>query len=780
MLNVAFFSGPEPQRIESCLGCIKDVDFVTVALSGGLAPALRRRLRGGMRPDVVLIGGGIAPQEVPQAVHVLRAEAPKVAVVVVTDRTGLHALEEVPKGALTAVIASEELDRLAGILRYAARPRVRERAEQKDFAFFEARRPVGGVYVKDTGLRYVYADTTYAARLGQQPESLLGKTDEELACEADLAGASAEERRVVESGEPLERIESIALEDGGPVEARLIRAPVRDDEGQVCGVLGRWDRADELGEELRRFPSSFRLTIGAGGAMLSWPPEAEKLFWRDATEALGWSAGLLVSPVDRAYLRERLRECGTSGRAEAGDLTLVRSDGLWMKADMQLRFIGCGGAGAGATAAEGTITFWPPPEPEYPPGFESPEHVLDPIPDLTYRFDVRNGTFDYVSRWVDCLLGYHREELVQMGMAGMEQRLEPADRRRVREATRRLLRDRTASGPTRLDYSFQAKDGSNVGLVEDRYVLRARDGRPQCLVGAIRREGSDRVLRVSDTARSLPRVALETLTFKDCDLNLVWTWDVAAPPHGLAPERAVGLSDLELVPRHLARVWQAEDRAFLETVEDVPYMVSAMHYRALWMDVREQRKIGVFDSKGRPAGLLVTRTRVKQQDLDALSAYWTAVAVSTPDAVIGLDHAGRIAAWNPGAEALYGYSAEEIRGTRLDYIWRDPDSDVSSYLRRLAAGEIIRGEEAAHRAADGHWFPVSLSMSPVKAQEDIVMGYAIVAHDMAGTHEARQSLQQSEERLRRLVETVSDGISICEWEPDEGRLSLWLCNDRYV
>ncbi len=785
MLNVAFFSGPEPDRIESCLADIEDVSSVTVALVRGLAPALRRRLRGGMSPQLVLLGGGIPPEELPEAIHVLRAEAPRRPVVVVVQAPdGRPALEGVPKEALNAIITSDQVERLPGILRYAAHPRVRERMQQRDFAFFEVRQPVGGVYVKDASLRYLYVDTTYAARLGQEPDALLGQTDREFMSEADLEETAAEERRVIGSGEAVERVESITLEGGDSVEARLIRAPIYDNDGQIRGVLSRWDRVDELGEQATRPSDELRLTLGPGGVMLNWPPEAERLFRYAAAEALGRPLGFLASPVERAHLARSLRAAFAGGQAEAGNLTVVRSDGMWMRMEVSLHTSPHPDAGSRSLRARCSTTLWPSVAPSYPPGFESPEHLLDPMPDLTYRLNLRSGRFDYISPWVDCLLGYSHHELAQMGIKGAEQRLRPADRKRAREATRRLLADRAADSPVRLEYSFRAKDGSRIALVEDRYVPRGRDGRPQAQVGAIRQQAAQRgaasVLRVSDTAQSLPRLALESLTLKDLELNVVWAWDVGHPVYGLAPERLVGLSDFDLVPPETARAWRAEDRAFLANVEEVPFQICAMLYRAPGMDAREQRKIGVFDAQGRPAGLLVTRTRVKRQDLDALSAYWTAVAVSTPDAMIGLDHAGRVVAWNPGAESLYGYSAEQIRGRVLDFVWTDPDRDVWSYLGRLAAGDSIRGEETVHRAADGRCFPVSLSMSPVRAQEEVVMGYAIVARDITEKREAQQSLQRSEERLRRLVETVSDGISICEWDAAGGKLSLWLCNDRYV
>ena len=66
-----------------------------------------------------------------------------------------------------------------------------------------------------------------------------------------------------------------------------------------------------------------------------------------------------------------------------------------------------------------------------------------------------------------------------------------------------------------------------------------------------------------------------------------------------------------------------------------------------------------------------------------------AILQSSADAVIAADHRGTIQFWNPGAERLFGYHADEAVGRSLDIIY--PRDAACSALGRLSARHGDRG-----------------------------------------------------------------------------------------
>src|ERR687885_2600692 len=86
-----------------------------------------------------------------------------------------------------------------------------------------------------------------------------------------------------------------------------------------------------------------------------------------------------------------------------------------------------------------------------------------------------------------------------------------------------------------------------------------------------------------------------------------------------------------------------------------------------------------------------------------------ALVDSTDDAVItkGLD--GRILTWNRGAELLYGYTEQEVRGRPITMIMpADHTDDHWVILRRIAAGERVERYTTLRQRKDGSLVNVSL------------------------------------------------------------------------
>lgn len=102
------------------------------------------------------------------------------------------------------------------------------------------------VFVKDRNHRYCFVNKAYAASLNMQPDEILGKDDIELGFpeynvkgdpERGIRGFWADDRQVMESGEPLIIPQDIATLDGEEHIFFTSKLPLSDGQGDVWGVL---------------------------------------------------------------------------------------------------------------------------------------------------------------------------------------------------------------------------------------------------------------------------------------------------------------------------------------------------------------------------------------------------------------------------------------------------------------------------------------------------------------------------------------------------------------
>jgi PAS domain S-box-containing protein len=145
-----------------------------------------------------------------------------------------------------------------------------------------------------------------------------------------------------------------------------------------------------------------------------------------------------------------------------------------------------------------------------------------------------------------------------------------------------------------------------------------------------------------------------------------------------------------------------------------------------------------------------------------------AVVQASPEAITVLDAEDLVQMWNPGAEKLFGWTAEEALGRRLPYV---PQEDRESHRARLAQtvkGEPIANVELRRKRKDGTWVDFQLSTAPMFDAKGKPVAYLGVMNDITERKHAEEALRRSERRYRRLVGAVTDFI--CSVEIVAGRL----------
>jgi PAS domain S-box-containing protein len=135
-----------------------------------------------------------------------------------------------------------------------------------------------------------------------------------------------------------------------------------------------------------------------------------------------------------------------------------------------------------------------------------------------------------------------------------------------------------------------------------------------------------------------------------------------------------------------------------------------------------------------------------------------AVLESAPDAILGVDAAGRIELLNAQAERLFGWTAEELRGQQVEVLV--PESIAGPHtLHRATYGQapshrpMGAGLQLSARRKDGTTFPAEISLSAVSEEPGLLVLAAI--RDVSDRMEMeadrrRQDLDAQRERSHRL------------------------------
>jgi PAS domain S-box-containing protein len=152
-----------------------------------------------------------------------------------------------------------------------------------------------------------------------------------------------------------------------------------------------------------------------------------------------------------------------------------------------------------------------------------------------------------------------------------------------------------------------------------------------------------------------------------------------------------------------------------------------------------------------PPGLFVTPDLLTE----AAKNFLMAVVASSDDAIISKDLNGIISSWNEGARRIFGYEADEIIGQPiLRLIPPELHHEENIILAKLRAGERIDHFETIRVRKNGEKFHVSVSISPIKDDDGVIVGASKIARDIS----ERRRADENRFRLAAIVESADDAI----------------------
>jgi PAS domain S-box-containing protein len=123
-------------------------------------------------------------------------------------------------------------------------------------------------------------------------------------------------------------------------------------------------------------------------------------------------------------------------------------------------------------------------------------------------------------------------------------------------------------------------------------------------------------------------------------------------------------------------------------------------------------------------------------------------------AIFVLDVSGRIRTWNPGAENIKGYAADEVIGRHFELFYTDEARARKhpAYELEVAAREGRFEEEGWRVRKDGTLFWANVVISALRDERGNLAGFAKVTRDLTERRRAQQQLEESERSARKEAE----------------------------
>jgi two-component system sensor kinase FixL len=122
-----------------------------------------------------------------------------------------------------------------------------------------------------------------------------------------------------------------------------------------------------------------------------------------------------------------------------------------------------------------------------------------------------------------------------------------------------------------------------------------------------------------------------------------------------------------------------------------------------------------------------------------------AIIKTTVDGIIVIDAEGRIEAFNPAAERLFGYPAQEVLGRNVAMLMPSPyreehDTYLARYLATGRAKIIGSGRQVQGLRKDGTTFPLHLSVGQITLQGE--RKFTGILHDLSGRVQMEGQLRE--------------------------------------
>nr|WP_297356260.1 PAS domain S-box protein [uncultured Caldimonas sp.] len=157
----------------------------------------------------------------------------------------------------------------------------------------------------------------------------------------------------------------------------------------------------------------------------------------------------------------------------------------------------------------------------------------------------------------------------------------------------------------------------------------------------------------------------------------------------------------------------------------------------------------------------------------AVDARLAAVLRHVGDAIVACSVQGRIVAWNPAAERMFGYTESEALGQPVSMLVPSHAAGEREALLQQAEQQQLASAETVRVARDGRRIEVLLRVAAMRNADGQLLGYTASMQDIGERKRTEEALRRSEATLRAFYDNSPVCMGVVEAVPVRDLLHLY-------
>lgn len=366
--------------------------------------------------------------------------------------------------------------------------------------------------------------------------------------------------------------------------------------------------------------------------------------------------------------------------------------------------------------------------------------LLDAVPDAMV---IANGEGEIVlvNSRTETLFAYeHGELLGQPVEVLIPERFRAAHPQR-RQAYGAQPRVRPMGAPGSILYG-RRKNGSEFPAEISLSPFPTDDG--SLTIAAIR-DGTEHC-RIEQNLRALFDATPDAVVMVNRSATITAINNQAEVLFGFSRDELVGKPVDVLIPERFHHAHPAHIRDYFENPKRRP-MGAGQTLSARRKDGSEfmaEISLSPFESSEGLSAITAIRDVSARIAAENAQRHLAAIVNSSDDAIISKSLNETILSWNPGAERVYGYTAEEMLGQSLSLLMPPGRTDeLPQLLGEVQKGFSIERYHTVRRRKDGKDIDVALTLSPIRDVAGNIIGASAIARDITEDKQAEEELKKA-------------------------------------
>ncbi|MEQ9619620.1 MAG: PAS domain S-box protein [Deltaproteobacteria bacterium] len=285
------------------------------------------------------------------------------------------------------------------------------------------------------------------------------------------------------------------------------------------------------------------------------------------------------------------------------------------------------------------------------------------------------------------------------------------------------------------------------------------------------KQAEEAVIESEKKYRAIVENSYDLIYEVDSEGKILYVNPVCKEVAGYEQSELLGKSAFDFIhPEDLLHAKSVFQRAVLNfSTEEITFRARDKSGQYHWLECTGKSFLA---TTGEVRGVIITREVTERKEaeerLRASKTRYDNILNLAEDAIISVDKNQKITFFNPGAERIFGYSADEIKGKPLDILI--PQRIVKAHrahIRNFAqsdspARRMNERGEVFGRRKDGTEFPAEASISRFELGDEIV--FTAILRDITHYKKARVNLENTLSLLQATLESTADGILVVDRE----------------